>query len=274
MKFIFIFLFLFLISCNSIKVRKIELDTCQELIGKIQKINSSTYHYPIFEKDTNLLRKEKSTIFFDKKNNILKKVDDSLEFPKETLYNYNNRLLESTISKCKNKIRKENYKYDKHNNLIEFNQFENDTISLSKTSIYDSKNNPIKKTYFHPNYKNKIRIDKYIYNYKKRMVIIQSFDENDKANENFIKINYDKNGFIIKSDYMIKSLNKYYSSLTINQYDKKGNVIERTNYDRYGNPMGTTIYKNSYDKIGNIIVREIYYKDKLIEKSTYEIIYW
>jgi hypothetical protein len=249
-----------------------EMDSTQDLIGKIKQIEMSTFHYPINKKDT-IVSKENSIVFFDDKNRIIKQIDYYLKFIDETDFNYKNNLLENTISKSGKRISKNEYKYDDKNNVIEYNQLENDTLYFRKNSIYDNKNNPIEQTYFHPNYKSNNSVEKFNYNYKNRIVNIQSFDENNKPRNHYLKTYFDKKGYIIKTEFIYTDSNKGYSSTSAMEYDKLGNLTKRTSFDRDGKPKESTEYKNTYDDKGNIILREKYLKEKLIEKTAYKITY-
>lgn len=264
-------LFLF-ISCNSIKIKEIESDSTQELIGKVKQIEMNTFHYPINKKDT-IIRKEKSVIYFDEKNRITKQIDYYLKFIDETDFNYKNNLLQNTVSKSGEKNHKTEYKYDDKNNIIEYNQIENDTLYFRKTSIYDNKNNPLEHTYFYPNYKRINSVEKFTYDYKNRIVYIQNLDENNKPENHYLKIHFNKKGYTTKTEFIYRDSNKGYSNASIIEYDKLGNLTKRVSFDNNGKNKKLTEYKNTYDEKGNIITREKYWKEKLIEKTTYKITY-
>lgn len=248
------------------------MDSTQDLIGKIKQIEMNTFRYPINEKDT-IIHKENSIVYFDVKNRIVKQVDYYLKFIDETDFNYKNNLLEKTVSKSGKRISKTEYKYDNKNNIIEYNQLENDTLYFRKTSVYDNQNNPIEEIYFHPNYKSNNSIEKFTYDYKNRTVNIQSFDENNKPRNHYLKTHFNKKGYIIKTEFIYTDSNKGYSNTSIIEYDKLGNLTRRASFDNNGKPKESTEYKNTYDEKGNIILREKYWKQKLIEKTTYKITY-
>jgi hypothetical protein len=271
-KLIFIPIIFVFLSCNSIKIKEMEMDSTQELIGKVKQIEMNTFRYPIRKNDT-IVRKENSVVFFDKKNRIIKQIDYYLKFIDETDFNYKNNLLENTISKSGKRIRKTEYKYDDKNNIIEYNQLENDTLYFRKNSIYDSKNNPLEQTYFHPNYKRNNSVEKFTYDYKNRIVKIQSFDENNKPKNHYLKTYFNKKGYIIKTEFIYTDSNIDYSNKSIIEYDKLGNLTKRTSFDKDGKPKESTESRNIYDEKGNIIVREKYMNEKLIEKTTYKITY-
>ena len=249
-----------------------EMDSTQNLIGKIKQIEMSTFRYTFNNKDT-IVSKINSIVFFDNKNRIIKQIDYYNKFIDETNYNYKNNLLENTISKSGKRNSKNEYKYDIKNNVIEYNQLENDTLYFRKNSIYDNKNNPINQTYFHPNYRSINSVAKFNYDYINRTVNIQSFDENNKQRNHYLKSYFDKNGYIIKTDFIYTDSNKGHSNTSVIEYDKLGNLTKRSVFYIDGKPKEITEYKNSYDEKGNIILRERYLKEKLIEKTTYKITY-
>ena len=260
------------ISCNSIKVKETELDTTQDLVGKIKQIEMTTFHYPINNKDT-IVRKENSIFLFGMKNILTKQIDYNPKFFDETNFNYKNNLLENTISKIEKRTNKTLYKYDDKNNVIEYCQLTNDTLYFKKSSIYDSKNNPIEQIYFYPKYRRNNSIEKFTYDYKNRIVNIQSFDEDNKPKNHYLKTYFNTKGFIIKTEFIYTDSNKGYSNTSIIEYDKLGNLTRRINLDNDGKPKETIEYKNTYDKKNNIIIREKYWKQKLFEKITYKITY-
>lgn len=271
-KNIFIPILLIFLSCNSIKIKEMEMDSTQDLIGKIKQIEISTFRYPINKEDT-VVHKENSVVFFEMENRIIKQMDYFLKFTDETDFNYKNNLLENTISKSGKRIRKTEYKYDDKTNVIEYNQIENDTLFFRKRLIYDNKNNPLEQTYFFPNYKSHNSVEKFTYDYKNRIVNIQSFDENNKPRNHYLKTYFNKKGYIIKTEFIYTDYNKGVSNTSMIEYDKLGNLTKRTSFDEDEKVEASMEYKNTYDKKGNIILREKYLKDKLIEKTTYKITY-
>ncbi len=249
-----------------------ETDSTQELIGKVKQIELNTFLYT-FNKNDTIVHNENSVVFFDEKNKIIKQIDYYLKFINETDFNYKNELLENTISKRGKRIRKTEYKYDDKKNIIEYNQSENDTLYFRKNSIYDKNNNPLEQTYFHPNYKRNNILEKFTYDYKNRIVNIQSFDENNKPKNYYLKTYFNKEGYIIKTEFIYTDSNKDNSNTMIIEYDKLGNITKSSSFDKDGKLNGLTESRNIYDEKGNIIIREKYFKEKLIEKTTYKITY-
>jgi hypothetical protein len=272
MKFIYFILFLFLISCNSVKIKEMEMDSTQDLTGKIQQINISTIHYPISIKDT-ITREEKSVIFFDSKNKITRQIDFYPKFKDETSFVYKNKQLVSTISKIGNQTTIIEYKYDKNKNVIEYKQLVNDTLIILKTSTYDKRNNLTEETRSFPNYMKNNSFEKFETDYKNRTVKIQSFDENRKMKNHYLKTYFNKKGYVIKTEFIYPNSNKDYSTYSIIEYDRFGNLMSRKNLDKERKVKESIDYKNTYDENGNIIIREKYLTEKLIEKTTFQIIY-
>lgn len=271
-KIFFIPLIFILLSCNSIKIKEIGSDSTQELVGKIKKIEMTELNYSVNDKDTIFLEVN-SILFFDNKNRITKQIDYYPKFIDETDFNYKKDLLEYTISKIENRINKIVYKYDTKKNIIEYSQFENDTLYFKKSIINDSKNNPIQKKYFYPNNKHLNSIENYTYDYKNRIVKIQSYDENNKSKKSNLKLSFNNKGYIIKTESINTDSNNGNSSSNIKEYDKLGNLIKKFSLDNNGKPKEAAYYKNTYDEKGNIIIREMYWNQKLLEKKIYKITY-
>jgi hypothetical protein len=98
MKKIFYASFLvFFISCGSLKFQENEMDYIQELIGKIKQIEVVRHHYPL-KKNHTIVQIDTSILYFGKKNKLLKQIDLNKDYNYETVYNYKNGLLESTLS--------------------------------------------------------------------------------------------------------------------------------------------------------------------------------
>ena len=275
MKTIYLILILLLCSCKPIVFKELQMDYTQNLIGKIKEIKTKNFYYTDNNKDT-IINRWSSIMYFDKKNNIVKQIDKYSKFTAETSNYYKDNLLEKTILKNGNSSTKIEYKYDKKKNLIEYNQIENDTLYFSNTIIYDSKCNPIEKKFFfpnhNPNYKRSNAFEKLTNNYKDRTVTFNGFDENQNPIDYSSKRYHNKNGFIIKTEAIRKDSKSRIS--TKSEFDKSGNLLNLTKFDSNGNIKEIVSYKNVYDKIGNIITREKYIKEKLIEKTTYDITYW
>lgn len=272
MKLTYLIPLLLIFSCKPIKIKEIKMDLTQDLIGEIEQINVTTFHYPLNSNDT-IISTENSIITFNSKNKITKQIDSYSKFTEETTFIYNHDLLVSTISKNGNRVRKIEYKYDNKKNIIEYKELENDTIYFIKTSIYDEKNNPINQTYLFPNYKSNNSLEKFETDYKNRTVKIQSFDENDKIKNHYLKTYFNKNGYIIKTETIYNDSNNRNSRSSIINYDKLGNLLSRISFDNSGNIKVSTEYKNTFDEKGNIIIREKYSDEKLVQKKTYQITY-
>ena len=271
-KIFFISVVLMFLSCNSVKIKRIEMDYTQDLIGKIKQIEMSTFRYPTDKKDT-VVDEEKSTAFFDERNKIIRQLDYYPKFIDETYFNYKNDLLESTVSKIDKRISKIEYKYDDKKNIVEYSQLENDTIFFRKTSVYDKHNNRLEETFSHPKYEDNNTLDKFTYDYKNRTVTVQSFDKNNNPKKYYALTHFNKKGYIIKNELIYTDSKKREPSISISEYDKRGNLTRRFGLDKNGKPKEVTEYKNTYDEKGNISTRETYSKEKLIEKIVYKITY-
>lgn len=272
MKIIYFIPVIFLLSCKSIKVKGIENDSTQKLIGKIKQMNVNTFRYA---KDT-IMFKENKVVFFDMKNKIIKQINYYPKIQEETIFNYKNELLQNTTSKIGKRTRRTEYVYDTNKNIIKYNHFENDTLFFSKISIYDKKNNPLKQTYLHPHpsYKSINSVEVFFYDYKNKVITIKSFDENNKTKNHYLKTYFNKKGLIIKTESFNMNSNNIPSTSSKSEYDNLGNLIKRTNIGVGGKPKQSIEYKNTYDITGNIILREMYFNKKLNVKTMYEITYW
>lgn len=268
MKIIYFLIVLFFFSCNSIKLKGIEMDSTQDLLGKVKKMNINILRYSEYEN----LNKENQVIYYDKKNKIIKETINHPNFKEETVFNYENKLLKSSLTKIGERLMKSEYKYDSNKNIIELNQFENDTLYFSKITKFDKNNNPLKSIYLHPNHKiNNKKIEIFTYNYKKNEVVIQRFNEFNKPNNHYLKFYFDKNGFTLKTA-SFRNNSIIYSSKTA--YDKDGNLTKRINFNKDKEVKESMEYMNKYDEKGNIILREVFLNGKLYEKTTYDITYY
>lgn len=260
-------------SCASIKIKGIEIDSTQELIGSVKKINTNTVRYTEYENINN----ERSVTFYDKKNKVSKEIIYHPNFKEETSFYYVNELLKKTLTKIDKRIIKIEYKYDTNKNILEFNQFENDTLLFTKTSIFDKNNNPIKTARLHKKYKelsSKLSTSEYTYNYKNNTVIIKEFDQFNTPNNNYLKLYFNKKGLTIKTETISNKTDENYLNASRNEYDTKGNLTKRISLNKEGKTINYTEYKNKYDTLGNIILREVFLNGKLYEKKSYDITYW
>ncbi|WP_435675670.1 hypothetical protein [Polaribacter sp.] len=244
------------------------MDSTQDLLGKVKKMNINILRYSEYEN----LNKENQVIYYDKKNKIIKETINHPNFKEETVFNYENKLLKSSLTKIGERLMKSEYKYDSNKNIIELNQFENDTLYFSKITKFDKNNNPLKSIYLHPNHKiNNKKIEIFTYNYKKNEVVIQRFNEFNKPNNHYLKFYFDKNGFTLKTA-SFRNNSIIYSSKTA--YDKDGNLTKRINFNKDKEVKESMEYMNKYDEKGNIILREVFLNGKLYEKTTYDITYY
>ena len=272
-KIFYVSFLLFFISCGSLKFQENEMDYIQELIGKIKQIEVVRYHYPLKKNDT-IVQIDTSILYFGNKNKLLKQIDLNKDYNYETVYNYKNGLLESTLSTTGKSTTMITYKYDKNKNVLEYGQIFNDTLYFLKKSIYDKNNNPLEIIYHRPSNETSNSIDKFNYNYKEKSVIVKSIEQNNIISNNYSKMYYNKKGFMTKSEFIYTGSNNKNSFFSELEYDKRGNLLQRIGYDSYGKIKSIREYKNTYDKKGNIVIREQYYNKKLVEKTTFKITYY
>jgi hypothetical protein len=250
-----------------------ELDTTQEIVGTVKQMEATIKKYDYKKNDT-IVSKTNVTIFFDSKNNMIRQIYKHPKYTNETICQYNrDNLLESIIIKSKDRITKVEHKYDKKRNLIEYRQFENDTLNFIRTTIYNDANNPVQKTsnnLRNPKYSG---VEEYTYNKKERSVSIRSFKKDDKTKKGYFKEYFDKKGYMIKTQSVSSDSDNNSRGESIMEYDKNGNLSKRVKLDENGNPRDITTYKNSYDEIGNIISREKRINNQLVETTNFEITY-
>lgn len=270
MKLIYLLPIALLFSCKSTKFKDIEADYTQGLKGNIAQmvIKNITYHNKTADLNANTVT---STQFFKAKNIIVKQVDEFPNFTDETVFSYDGKgRLETQVSTVGERIRTVKYRYDGSDNLLEYKEDENGKIIFVKTFVYDRRNNPIKVMYKHPHRTSASDVDIYKYDYKDRTAAIQSFSENSEPGPDYLKVWYDKNGNIIKTQTIGNEKRDGYSTC---EYDNRGNLFQRKSFKIDGEQEGSTTYKNSYDQKGNIIIREKYSGDKLVEKFLFQIEY-
>ena len=160
------------------------------------------------------------------------------------------------------------YKYDKKNNQIEEKITDNKRVYCLSTQAFDKHNNRIEKKSI---YFGKLPgITKTEYDYKNGFFVSKSTKDTLSIERTGPKKYFNKKGYLIKSETANKSLNNYYTY----DIDVKGNLTKKTFYKGDSSIIETVTYKNTYDTIGNITIRERFLNGKLIEKTTYEIIYY
>jgi hypothetical protein len=269
MKSIYSTLLFVLFSCNSIKVKSLELDYTQDYVGKIKSIKQNTTFFDVVSKEGKSITLS-TEAFFDRNNNITKQIDQNGKYKDDINYEVKNGVLIKSISSAKNNTNKIEYKYDKNKNLIQYNTYQNDTLNFSKKLKYDKYNNTIEIIYLHPTNKKLNSTSKYIYDYKKREQLIISFDENGIEKKSNLKFYFDKRGYLIKSEQFS---NEEYKNISVSEYDKSGNILKKILYTNK-DVREIRVYKNTYDQKGNITIREVFSNDKLTQKTTNEITYW
>lgn len=274
-KLSFILIVFSLISCKSIEIENIDIETStvKNLQGKVKELEIISCQYY-----TNNINSEKidslnihSIIFFNKKKRILKQIDSYPNFKSEVNYNYKNKLLVSTVTKIANRIDRTEYKYDEKKNLINYKSFQNDTLCININYKYDLKNNPIlvQKIFYIDGKEKRKDNFKNIYNYKDQTV--KQCNLNQKNSDNGFYITYyDDKGKEIKSE-SIDSLENIKNSVTY-EYDKSGNLIKKINTSNQQRQIHNYEYK--FDKRKNIIQIIEIFENKTMSKTNIMIKYW
>lgn len=272
-KNLFILSILIFSSCNTIKIREHESDLIPEMRGKVKSMNIITMSLPTFENPAGTLTIS-CKFYFDHNNKITKQIDSSKNFLHKTEFNYSkNGLLENTVGKMSNSLETLRVvnKYDKNNNIISIHQYANDKLYFYKTIEYDKNNYKIEEQYCEVNKGDLSALEKYEYNFKERSFTVKNIAPKRAVKNIYLKFFYDKKGYKTKLEWYRDNL---LESTTNYEYDKKGNSVKNSSYNENDKHIKLTIYKNKFDKKGNLISKETYYEDRLIEKSTYDIVYW
>jgi len=267
MKSIYLLLILFLVSCSPAKIKDFDKDYTQDLVGKIKSMHITTYEYKFLKKDTVNLVKN-TFLLFDSNSSVINEIITTENNQKETNYKYQNGLLIEKKPVLDNKTWITTYKYDNHNNLIEEKDVHGTKVYFLKNQQFDKYHNLIESS---SNFVNKIKnLSKIEYDYKKRFFISKTSLDTIRLDTLIAKKYFNKKGYIIKNEYNNRAANNYYTY----EIDKKGNLTKKTFYRNDDTIIETVTFKNTYDKKGNIIIRERFLNGKLIEKSTYDIIYF
>lgn len=259
-----------LFSCNSTKFQNFEFDYQQKLIGKIKEIKVKEIVYS-YKKNDVLIKKDSAIEYYNKNNDIEKSIG-LRNFKVEMNYYFSKKRLDSTILVYGTSLIKHYYKYDKKNNLIEWKNYNDGVLALSKKMDYDLKNNHLITIYEYKNSKLN-HSEKYTNYYDELKCDIQSYNFKNEKSLSKLLLFYDKKGFIIKSSSIYEKANENSNYTTI-EYDKKGNLVSRKDFNFENIQNGNTEYKNKYDEKGNIILREKFSNNKLTEQTFYEITYW
>ena len=262
----FLFLILSLLSCKTIYFKELEFSPTQKLRGKISSIKASNYRFANSKSDKPS-SKDSIIVYFDKNNNLEQQIDFYQNTKDKTYFYYNQfNLIKEQLSydeASKRYYSKITYSYDKKKKLIEYRQYENDILIFSKSFERDKKGNPVKILYKR---NDKIDVELLSNDYKKRTVKI------NKSNDtiNYVKYYYDKKGRIISSEIKSNNLQPITGKIF---YDKRGNITKNLFFDVNNKPKDSSVYHYIFDAKKNIIYREHTFKNKLLEKSTYNIIY-
>ncbi|UQD57066.1 hypothetical protein [Flavobacterium sp. K5-23] len=268
MKSIYLLLFLFLFSCGPAKIKDFNKDYTQDLVGKIKSINIINYEYKFIKKDTVNLVKN-TFLNFDSNNNVINEKITTEDNQKETSFKYQNGLLIEKKPILENNTHLTTYKYDKKNNLIEEKEFDDKKVYFLISQVFDKYNNLMEKKL---NSFGKIfGITKTEYNYKKKFFVSKTTTDTLTLERMGTQKYFNKKGYIIKSGSTNNTINNNYYTYEI---DVKGNLTKKTYYKSDDSIIETVTFNNTYDKKGNIIIRDRFLDGKLIEKNTYDIIYY
>jgi hypothetical protein len=268
MRVIYLLLFISFISCQSVKIKELDFDTIPLAKSKIKEIHEIMVTY---DENGKVMYSDNLILYYDSENKNIKEVGFVPNSSDDVILIYENGLLVKKEFIHENYISYLEWKRDKKGNVIEYKHVENNFPIINSFGTYDKNNNPLGGYSY--NSKNKKSSSKYEYDYKKRMVKIISFDENNIPNPNYVINYFDKKGYIIKTEYVATGDQKSTSFGFDVEYDNKRNIIRSTSFDSNNNKTAYGEYKYIYDKKGNIIEKNKYVNGKLIEKTTHEITY-
>lgn len=278
MKILYILLLpYFMISCQTMKFEVSEQESWQEfqnIAGKVVEIIVSTETYPSETTDT-IVQKENHHYFFNNRNKIIKRIDlyNNAIQPDTTRFSYQKNLLISSNFNNANINSTSYFLYDKNKNLTKKKIKTNNEFVLETDFIYDHNKNLTE--IISNSIKNKTLItEKFLIDYKNRIVEILTFKNHIKDNNITLKKHFNKKGQPEKIEFIYNDeKNKNYSWYSLITYDKSGNIMCRNSYYYSGKPYNSSCYEYTYDKLGNVISSEMTFNNKLLEKSTYQIIY-
>jgi hypothetical protein len=268
MKYFSFLLFVIFCSCGSIKIKEIKDDYTQPLHGKVKAIKATIYEYRIAKNDTTVWTKT-NKMEFDTENQLIKELKISEIDTTELHYKYTNGLLsEITSPKDKNNY-KTIFMYDNNKNRIEDKGVIDQNIIYIKKRTFDSQNNPVeedRKDFAKINTKTRTS-----YNYKQKTLIAENSIDTFLIGTVKTKMNFNKKGYITRTEVVIENTPNNYTQYEI---DTSGNLIQKTNHYSDGTIKETFSYQNTYDKKENIIARKKFYNGKLVQKTTFDILYW
>ncbi|MCK0157651.1 hypothetical protein MWU65_10700 [Cellulophaga sp. F20128] len=273
MKKIYFIPIFFLLSCSPLKIQVNEMNTGKGLKGKVKMLEITSSRFKINGEGTSEIKelKTQSTIILNDENKISKKIDEYYNGLNVTNFNYADNLLISLVSEINGRIDRTEYKYDSRGTIIEYKDFENDTLKFYKTYKYDSRSNPVEiRSIFNVSTEDeKSEILKNVYNYKDRTYRQYSIN-NEYGSNDYFKTYYNKKGLEIKGE-SIDSENKITSSVTYD-YDEEGNLIKQINYNQNQQPTQIN-YKYIYDNYGNATMIKEFTEDKMISLTYIKITY-
>jgi hypothetical protein len=276
MKNIYFIPIFFILSCSPLKIQVNELNTVKGLKGKVKMLEITSSRFEINEEGTSEIKelKTQNTIILNDKNKISKQIDEYEYYNILNVINFNyaDNLLISTVSDMNGRKDKSEYKYDTRGNIIEYKDFENDTLKVYKTYKYDSRRNPveIRSNFNISGDEEKIEILKNVYNYKDRTYSQYSIS-NKYGSNGYYKTYYNKKGLEIKGE-SIDSKNRIKRSVTYD-YDLKRNLIKQINYNQNQKETQILNYKYIYDNNGNATIITEFSEGKMISLTNIKITY-
>ena len=270
--YVLILMLLTFSSCKSIiiKENKMSDDAVQNIVGKVKIMEISTINESKTQKN-NGINSDLLINYFNKKGKILRQeYRHDAKYSDTTLFSYHKNMLikATTTSNSISPVLTIEHKYDKKNNEIEFIAYTDKTLDYKILKKYDSKGNIIKKQHLGKNDKLEFT-EIYLIDYKKKSVIVNSFDSEGKQSSYYSQFEYDSQGNRIKYEIINNKPDHYYC--TVNQYDQDSNLLKSHSCKSKRNELE---YKYTFDAIGNIIKRAEYHDNILMRTKIIAITYW
>lgn len=241
-------------SCTSIRFQDLlMLDENQDLTihGNVTSILCYS-EFPEQKKDSN-----KIVLIYNLKKQLQQQID---YYPKGKIITYFEYDQKGREIGTKNVLGKWSTKqeYDRNGNMVNYKQFNQDTITFEKKIFYDSKNNIVKTIHLSTGKPGDTSV--YQNDYKKRIQTIIPLKSKSKIFKYF-----DKEGRLIQSDSKFGKL-EY-------EYDRNSRICKKTSYKKNGELKFIVTYENQYDKKNNLIETKVLENGKLFKRNVYVIKY-
>lgn len=255
-----------LFSCQSVRVKDIQMDYTQEMKGTVKSVLIRKWNYYYKGEDT--ISKYSSSWFDDfQQKHYTHRIDTA--FGKRSEYRFfwqNDQLLRIENSDSHNI--QETYSYDKKGNPIKIMYYEKGSVYLSVLNEYDKRNNVIKTTKVNAKDTMMTSHLTYSYEYPKQTVYLHETSPKNKQTALLEKRTFDKKGNLTSFGYVTNDALRQPKSTTILEYDHRNNLTRATS-DENGKVNMIFTYENSLDSQGNIKQRLKFANGKLVEKSNY-----